>query len=197
MCEREGEVPPKDEKPRVVIRPSLFTSLHPRTKWDAHELLTELYRDDLDIALQVPDPGQFSVQNSLETIGIFIAGNVSGTVLTLLVTDLHDGMKRWLSKRFAKDDQATPAYITLYGPNGKPLKSVLGRSADHVVDMAPQPRNADSGHDIELERERLGSVSTTPTSRRFGRLHNLSVPEDFDEPLPDAELASWEGEESS
>ena len=44
-------------------------------------------------------------------------------------TDLHDGIKRWFSKRFAKDDKATPAYITLYGPNGKPLKRVLGRSA--------------------------------------------------------------------
>lgn len=186
-----------DEKPRVVIRPSLFRSLHPRSKWDAHELLTELYRDDLDIALQVPDPGQFSVQNSLETIGIFIAGNVSGTVLTLLVTDLHDGIKRWFSKRFAKDDKATPAYITLYGPKGKPLKRILGRSADHIVDISPQPRNVHSGRDIGFEPERLGLVPSTPASRTFGQLPNLSVPADFDEPLPDAELAGWEGEEPS
>lgn len=133
-----------DEMPRVVIRPSLFMSLHPRTKWDAHELLAELYRDDLDIALQVPDPGQFSVQNSLETIGIFIAGNVSGTVLTLLVTDLHHGVKRWLQKRFSKDENATPVYVTLYGPDGAPLKNVLARSANRILDVTPQARNEET-----------------------------------------------------
>lgn len=28
--------------------------------------------------------------------------------------------------------------------------------------------------------------------RRFGQLPNLDVPEDFDEPLPESELAAWE-----
>lgn len=56
---------------------------------------------------------------------------------------------------------------------------------------------ADSGHDVEFEPERLGFVPTTPAPRRFGQLPNMSVPADFDEPLPDAELAGWEGEESS
>lgn len=56
---------------------------------------------------------------------------------------------------------------------------------------------ADSGHDIEFEPERLGFVPTTPAPRTFGQLPNLSVPGDFDERLPDAELAGWEGEESS
>ncbi|BBX69971.1 hypothetical protein MPSYJ_34320 [Mycolicibacterium psychrotolerans] len=40
-------------------------------------------------------------------------------------------------------------------------------------------------------------VPATPTPRTFGQLPNLSVPADFDEPLPDSELARWEGEESS
>jgi len=30
--------------------------------------------------------------------------------------------------------------------------------------------------------------------RRFGQLPTLTVPEDFDDPLPDAELAVWEGD---
>ncbi len=37
----------------------------------------------------------------------------------------------------------------------------------------------------------------TPVHRRlrkFGQLPALVVPEDFDEPLPDAELAAWEGD---
>ena len=28
--------------------------------------------------------------------------------------------------------------------------------------------------------------------RRFGQLPNLTVPEDFDDPLPDSELAAWQ-----
>jgi prevent-host-death family protein len=30
--------------------------------------------------------------------------------------------------------------------------------------------------------------------RRFGQLSNLLVPSDFDDPLPDDELAAWDGE---
>ena len=36
-------------------------------------------------------------------------------------------------------------------------------------------------------------VPFRPLPRRFGQLPNLSVPDDFDEPLPEAELAAWEG----
>ncbi|OBK57252.1 prevent-host-death protein [Mycobacterium gordonae] len=32
-----------------------------------------------------------------------------------------------------------------------------------------------------------------PAPRRFGQLPMLAVPDDFDEPLPDAEIAAWEG----
>jgi len=36
-------------------------------------------------------------------------------------------------------------------------------------------------------------VPATPTPRQFGQLPNLAVPENFDEPLPDAELERFEG----
>jgi prevent-host-death family protein len=29
--------------------------------------------------------------------------------------------------------------------------------------------------------------------RKFGQLPGLAVPDDFDEPLPDTEIAAWEG----
>jgi hypothetical protein len=32
-----------------------------------------------------------------------------------------------------------------------------------------------------------------PVPRRFGQLPALRVPDDFDEPLPESELAAWEG----
>ncbi len=38
-------------------------------------------------------------------------------------------------------------------------------------------------------------VPARPTPRRFGQLPNLAVPKGFDDPLPEAELARWEGEQ--
>lgn len=32
-----------------------------------------------------------------------------------------------------------------------------------------------------------------PLTRAFGKLDNFSVPDDFDDPLPDSEIAAWEG----
>ena len=37
-------------------------------------------------------------------------------------------------------------------------------------------------------------VPVRPTPRQFGRLPKLTVPRDFDRPLPDSELAQWEGD---
>ncbi|PQP40001.1 type II toxin-antitoxin system Phd/YefM family antitoxin [Mycolicibacterium austroafricanum] len=39
-------------------------------------------------------------------------------------------------------------------------------------------------------------VPVEPAPRRFGQLPNLLVSNDFDEPLPDSELARWESAES-
>ena len=36
-------------------------------------------------------------------------------------------------------------------------------------------------------------MPSEPRSRRFGQLPALTVPDDFDEQLPDTELAAWEG----
>ncbi|SOJ55284.1 hypothetical protein MSIMFB_02773 [Mycobacterium simulans] len=36
-------------------------------------------------------------------------------------------------------------------------------------------------------------VPVRETPRRFGQLPNLAVPKDFDDPLPESELAAWEG----
>ena len=39
-------------------------------------------------------------------------------------------------------------------------------------------------------------VPVQPVPRRFGQLPTLVVPSDFDEPLPESELARWEGADS-
>ena len=37
-------------------------------------------------------------------------------------------------------------------------------------------------------------VPVQPVPRRFGQFPNLLVPDNFDDPLPDSELAAWEGD---
>lgn len=39
-------------------------------------------------------------------------------------------------------------------------------------------------------------VPVEPVPRRFGQLPNLVIAADFDDPLPDAEIAAWDGNES-
>jgi prevent-host-death family protein len=40
-------------------------------------------------------------------------------------------------------------------------------------------------------------VPVQPVPRTFGQLPHLLVPKDFDDPLPDSELAAWEGADES
>ncbi|UXA21349.1 hypothetical protein [Mycobacterium sp. SMC-4] len=45
--------------------------------------------------------------------------------------------------------------------------------------------------------DEAGETGVEPTPpRRFGQLPNLVVPNDFDEPLPPAETAVWESDDS-
>lgn len=46
-------------------------------------------------------------------------------------------------------------------------------------------------------REVAHLVPAKPSPRRFGQLPNLVIAKDFDEPLPDTDLAPWEVEEPS
>jgi hypothetical protein len=128
------------EAARVVIRPSVRAAIDRRAREEAYELLHELIGDGHEVTLQLPDPGQFSVQNSLETVGIYILGGVATPVLSLMATDLYNGSKRWLVKRFAKNDKASAQVITIY-VNGNPCLRILGRSTDHIVDMSPRRRD--------------------------------------------------------
>ena len=129
------------ETATVVIRPSLRAAIYPHTREDVYELLHELIGDGHEVMLQ-RDPGQFSVQNSLETVGIYILGGVATPVLSLMATDIYNGTKRWLVKRFSKNEKASAQVITIY-VNGNPTLRILGRLADHIVDMTPQRRDTD------------------------------------------------------
>jgi hypothetical protein len=72
--------------------------------------------------------------------------------------------------------------------------SADGLDADDIVENLYASNLAASRGDItadEYEAHIVASVGTR--GRRFGQLPNISVPADFDDPLPDAEVVAWEG----
>ncbi len=57
---------------------------------------------------------------------------------------------------------------------------------------------AEAGEEVVIGRAhkpvvRLTRIDTTAPRRTFGTMPSLVVPDDLDAPLPDDELAAWEG----
>jgi hypothetical protein len=84
------------------------------------------------------------------------------------------------------------------------------QSHDDEPVVQPQPITVDglghaakSGQNLSdaASMANAGHTSVTPdvhpsskSPRRFGQLPSLGVPDNFDDPLPDAEIAAWEGD---
>ena len=75
-------------------------------------------------------------------------------------------------------------------PMGKPMWT-----RDRLARLLGAHRCDGRGH---LPGDLLRSQAPgTNSPRRFGQLRSLSVPDTFDEPLPDAEIVTWEGNSTS
>lgn len=123
-----------DDKPTVTVRfrsPTAFRL--PQS--DIDELRTELVSDNYSLTVEPPEPPKEGIYNSLEAVGIFLAGAASTKLLDAALKDAYDGTKRWLRKRFDKDDKASSVVVTIYGPDNKPLKNVLGRPPNIIKDL--------------------------------------------------------------
>ena len=74
--------------------------------------------------------------------------------------------------------------------------AVIGRQSafvpDHAVDDVRRP--ATSGKNLSDASVTADGHPSTRSPRRFGQLPSLGVPDNFDDPLPDAEIAAWEGD---
>lgn len=123
-----------EEKPTVTVRLSGLDAFQwPRA--DLDELRDELASDTYELTLEPPERPEDGIYNSLTAVGIFLAGAVSTKLLDSALKDAYDGAKRWLRNRFDKDENASAVVVTIYGPDGKPLKNVLGRSPNIIKDL--------------------------------------------------------------
>jgi len=77
-------------------------------------------------------------------------------------------------------------------PAGRVTAEHLRRSAVACRDL-DDPTLTAKAWDEPVMR---GLQAATNTRRRFGQLHNLSVTDTFNDPLPYTETAAWEGDSS-
>jgi hypothetical protein len=110
-----------DEKPTVTVRLSGPTAFQwPRA--DLDELRDKLASDNYELHIEQPRPPD-KIHASLTAVGIFLAAAGTTKLLDSALKDAYDGAKRWLRNRFDKDENASAVVFTIYGPDGKPLKT--------------------------------------------------------------------------
>ncbi|BCP09133.1 hypothetical protein MINTM020_12310 [Mycobacterium paraintracellulare] len=123
-----------DGQPSVLLRPTIRTAFDPGSRQDVDALRNELASEGRNVTLRMPDPGKFAVQTP-ESVSVYILAGVTTQFLSLLLADISDSIKRWLVRRFNKDDKASAQTVTIY-VHGKAVKSILGRSADDIEDVS-------------------------------------------------------------
>jgi hypothetical protein len=123
---------------------------------------------------------------------------------------LSHGRPRTAGRGEVSSDERAPRGKPGFGPSAYDQRSF--RAADVRSDAAEQPRRVtvddlrravDSVRDLSdpaLMAKAWDEPTTrdvqpaTNSPRRFGQLDNLSVPDDFDVPLPDTEIIAGEGD---
>ncbi|RIS72245.1 hypothetical protein [Mycobacteroides abscessus] len=76
--------------------------------------------DNYALTVEPPRPPKEGIYNSLEAIGIFLAGVASTKLLDAALKDAYEGTKLWLHERFKNDENASSVVVTIYGPDNKP-----------------------------------------------------------------------------
>lgn len=136
----------EDEPPTVTVRvsgPYLYSrATHESLRQLKVELESDKYQVQIPIAYPHATPHPDTVFAALEQIGISIGSGVGTAVLSLIAKDIYDGTKRWLRSRFEKNKGTPASYVTIYGPDEKPLKHILAKNADDIKEIEP---NADDG----------------------------------------------------
>ena len=130
-----------EPKPTVFIRVSGSQKFDEPTRQALHQLRDEIKQAGYEVKIPIRKTAD-TVWGTLEHIGIWLGDNAGAAVVGATVTQIMTSTVRWLKKPYDKgadeklDIGAT--YVTLYGPDDKPLKKILAKSKDDIKDMAPE-----------------------------------------------------------
>jgi hypothetical protein len=111
---------------------------------DLDDLALRLSAGGNDTELQIIEyePGRRGVAfNQPEAVAIYIAGGVSGALITNMTTDIYNKTKSWAKARFEKKVAAKPNGLhkpetfTIYGPDNQILRSWrIDENGEHEED---------------------------------------------------------------
>ncbi len=111
------------------------TRLTPDRLEDIEDLINRLRQSYVSSELAYAPPGGAGV-TWWEVLGIYVGSHVTDALIGDLVSKLVDGTVDWIrakARRSRDNDKAMrPQSITIYGPDGKPLKKILGKSEDEI-----------------------------------------------------------------
>ena len=115
---------------KITIRAGRPTEImRPDRRADIEELAKEFAKvGDVDIQITDYVPGRRGLSWP-EAVGIYLAGQISASVVPTVLEDIYAGAKKWARKRFERkakdslDGNPRPETFTIYGPDGEVLRT--------------------------------------------------------------------------
>lgn len=117
--------------PEIVLKAGRASEVtQPERRAALQKLREQLESIVGSVSLQIAEyvPGRRGVAWP-ESVAIYVAGAVSGSLLSNLVTDIYQQARNWAKAHFTEklsqsaDENVRPEWFTIYGPDNQVLKT--------------------------------------------------------------------------
>jgi hypothetical protein len=125
-----------DTEPKVLIRIGrAYEVMRPERVAATEAFADDLRRWGLTVKVEVTEyvPGRVGL-GPVEWTGIFIGQSVAASLISSLVDDLYEAAKDYLRKRKRSGKSRPNLGVTIYGPDGEPLRKWTTKEDDEAED---------------------------------------------------------------
>lgn len=137
------------ERPILTIRIHGTELLNPDRLESLGELIEELRDNDLDGQIIYRPPTGLGVTLQ-EVIALIIGGEVTRDIgkaaLNTIVSRVENGALDWLKGKFRRSAEEGKTErkkrVVIYGPDGKPLKTIIANSVDDITVEDPEAKDS-------------------------------------------------------
>ena len=130
-----------DNRPVATITVAGPQRFDPQTRQALLDLAEQIEVAGFDVKIPIRRTSN-SVWASLASISIQLGDQIADDALGAAVGALTTSAILWAKNKFKRDadegKKPEAKYITIYGPDGKPLKNILAKSADEIKDVTPR-----------------------------------------------------------